>query len=367
MDPVFYKNLLRPILFRLDPEDAHHLIHSFARNGWLLWPLLKNGLDYKKDDLACDLFGHRLSNPIGLAAGFDKNGDLVECLNCFGFGFEELGSVTALAREGNPKPRLFRLEKDEAVINRLGLNCEGADAVAAKLAKSRFSLPVGLNIAKTNDPTIVGDLAVQDILNTFSKINSLPLAYVTINASCPNTEEGIVTEAAQMRTAFAEIQKVNSQQLPILVKLSPDSSRQLIEEMVEAASAGGLAGFVCGNTTTSRANLTTNAARINEIGNGGLSGPPVKTKALQLCEVVYSLKSPSQIIIGCGGVSSGQDAYDFVTAGASFVQMYTGLIYGGPGLPLLINQQLAAILKRNTQTLQQAVGANHPPSAIKRG
>src|ERR1700722_1677332 len=140
MDPVFYKNILRPILFRLDPEDAHHLIHSFARSSRVVWPLLKNGLEYQKDDLACDLFGHRLSNPVGLAAGFDKNGDLVECLNCFGFGFEELGSVTALAREGNPKPRLFRLEKDEAVINRLGLNGEGADAVAAKLAKSRFSL-----------------------------------------------------------------------------------------------------------------------------------------------------------------------------------------------------------------------------------
>ncbi len=366
MDPALYKMFLRPILFRLDAEEAHHLLHSFARRNKHLWPLAGLTLTYKATDLVCDLFGHQLSNPVGLAAGFDKNGDLVDFLGHAGFGFEELGSVTAIAREGNAKPRLFRLEEDEAVINRLGLNGEGVEVVAKKLAQKRFSLPLGLNIAKTNDPSITGDAAVADILSTFNQIKSLPLAYVTINASCPNTEEGIVTESLHMRNVFAEIRKVNSKQLPILVKLSPDSSHQLIAEMVEAASASGLQGFVCGNTTTGRDNLKSETRKIDEIGAGGLSGRPVKAKALRLCETVYELKQPQQIIIGCGGVASGQDAYDLIIAGASLIQVYTGLVFEGPGLPLAINQQLSAILKRNGQTLQQAIGAKYSTTASQR-
>ncbi len=307
--------------------------------------------------MSCNLFGKSLHNPVGLAAGFDKNGDLAEFLNYLGFGFAEIGSVTAISKEGNPKPRLFRLERDGAVINRMGLNGEGADAIAAKLEHAKFGLPLGLNIAKTNDPNIVGDGAVKDILYTFDKIKSLPLTYVTINASCPNTKEGIVTEASHMRTVFTEVGKLNSGRLPILVKLSPDSSPELVAEMVEAASACGLSGFVCGNTSTGRENLSTDSAAITAIGLGGLSGKPLKNKALQLCRLVHSLKKSSQIIIGCGGIFSGQDAYQFISAGASFLQIYTGLVYEGPGLPLLINQELSAILHQNGQSLHEAIGA----------
>ncbi len=355
MNPSIYKSLIRPILFRLDAEQAHLFVHGLASR---CRPLLSiAGKGYDGDDLHCDLFGHNLSNPVGLAAGFDKNGDLVEVLRDIGFGFAEIGSVTALAKEGNPKPRLFRLQKDAAIINRMGLNGEGADRIAEKLERSKFSIPIGVNIAKTNDPAISGDAAVKDMVYTFSKVSNLPLAYVTINASCPNTQEGIVTEAAHMRTVFTEVQKLNTRQLPIMVKLSPDSSQSLLEEMVEAASACGLSGFVCGNTSTSRENLTTDSATLQALGNGGLSGAPLKSKALRICQIVYPLKKPAQIIIGCGGVSSGMDVYDFLTAGASFVQLYTALVYEGPGLPLLICQQLSQILRQNGQTLQQAVGS----------
>ncbi len=359
LSPAFYKQFIRPTLFRQDPEQAHLAIHKSIAMCRPLWPMFGKNFVYTESDLSCELFGQKLSNPVGLAAGFDKNGDLTEFLNYLGFGFAEIGSVTALSSEGNQIPRLFRLESDNAIINRMGLNGEGADAIAAKLEHAKFGLPLGLNIAKTNAPNITGDAAVKDILYTFNKIKSLPLTYVTINASCPNTKEGIVTEASHMRTVFTEVAKLNSGRLPILVKLSPDSSPDLVGEMVEAASACGLSGFVCGNTSTGRDNLSTDSATVAAIGLGGLSGRPLKNKALQLCQRVHSLKKRGQIIIGCGGISSGQDAYDFIAAGASFLQIYTGLVYEGPGLPLVINEQLAEILQQNGLSLTEAIGAGH--------
>lgn len=362
MSESFYKNIIRPIFFRMDPEEAHLLVHDLMRQFRPLLPMIS--LTYKDSDLGCDLLGHQVSNPLGLAAGFDKNGDLAEVLKQLGFGYGEIGSVTALAKQGNPKPRLFRLEKDNAIINRMGLNGQGADAIAKKLSKSRFSTPLGLNIAKTNDPSIVGDAAVADIVYTFNKIRSLPLAYVTINASCPNTKEGIVTESAHMRVVFEEVQKCNTNRLPILVKLSPDSDQQLVEDLVETASACSLAGFVCGNTSTGRDNLTTAAKRIEEIGHGGLSGAPLKSKALILCESVFSLKEKSQIVIGCGGISSGQDAFEFIAAGASFIQIYSGLVFRGPSLPKMICQELSTILKQQGLSLVEAVGSKYQSKAV---
>ncbi len=360
-----YKSAIRPFLFRQDPEQAHHAAHKAARDFKAFLPAFKAAFVYSGDDLASQLFGANASNPVGLAAGFDKNGDLVDIINHLGFGFSEVGSVTALAKDGNPKPRLFRLEKDEAVINRMGLNGEGADAVASKLAKNQFKLPVGLNIAKTNDPSITGDAAVKDIVYTFNKIKSLPLTYVTINASCPNTKEGIVSEAAFMKEVLAEVASANVAQLPILLKLSPDSSDELLQQMVETAISCKLSGFVLGNTTTTRDNLKTDKARLAEIGNGGLSGPPLKTKALKLCRTVFSLKQPSQIIIGCGGINSGDVAYEFIAAGASFLQLYTGLVFEGPSLPMEINKRLSEILKQRGQTLKEAIGSGLRTPAIK--
>jgi dihydroorotate dehydrogenase len=362
---IIYTSAVRSILFWKDPEQTHLAAHKAARNFKVLLPAFKAALVYRNDDLLCDLFGTTVSNPLGLAAGFDKNGDLVDIVQHVGFGFAEVGSVTALSKEGNPKPRLFRLESDEAVINRMGLNGEGADAVAAKLARSSFGLPTGLNIAKTNDPSITGDAAVQDILFTFNRIKSLPLTYVTINVSCPNTKEGVVSEAAFINTVLAEVQNDNTAQLPILLKLSPDSTEDLLEQMVDTAAACKISGFVCGNTSTGRENLKTDSARIQAIGAGGLSGPPLRAKALKLCKTVHALKQPSQIIIGCGGINSGDVAYDFIASGASFLQLYTGLVYEGPSLPMEICKRLSAILKERGQTLKEAVGSGQHAPAIK--
>ncbi len=345
-----YKTLIRPLLFQMDPEQAHVLVHWLLKKFGKIAPLVGGGsYSYLGTDLSCDLFGHSLSNPIGLAAGFDKNGELVEVLGGMGFGFAEIGSVCARATKGNPKPRLFRLPEDEAAINRLGLNGHGADVVAERLQNARFSLPIGLNIAKTNDPAIAGDAAVADMIYTFNKIRSLPVTYVTVNASCPNTKEGIVSEGEHMRLLMSELQKFNSTKIPILVKLSPDSTSEFIESIVDAAATFKIAGFVCGNTTVSRDLLKTSVEEISKIGAGGLSGVPLKEKALQLCRTVAGKKKDWQVIIGCGGIFTGKDAFDFITAGASFLEVYTGLIYRGPELPRLICQELSDILKEKSK------------------
>jgi len=353
----FYKKYIRPLLFSLDSETAHGLAHEAGHLAAPLFPLLSGEFKYSRHDLAVNLAGVLLSNPVGLAAGFDKNGFLTSMLGNIGFGFAEIGSVTGKPSSGNPKPRLFRLLEDDGLINRLGLNGDGADAVAQRLKGSRLSLPVGINIAKTNDPNIKGDLAVEDILHSFRAVKDLPAIYVTINASCPNTKEGILEEKKQFATIFSEMQKLNTRQLPIFVKLSPDSSEELLNDMVEEASINNLAGCVCGNTTTTRNSLKTHADTIAKIGMGGMSGRPLKALGLSLCRRIFKLKQDNQTIIGVGGIFSGQDAFDYIVAGATAIEIYTGLIYEGPTLPKRICEDLSQLLKSHGLTLAQAIGS----------
>jgi dihydroorotate dehydrogenase len=344
MIEAMYKSLIRPALFKMDPERAHDLAHKVAP----LLSLIPLRFEYAAPNLATTLSGVQLKNPVGMAAGFDKNGNLVELSDRLGFGFVEIGSVCAQATPGNPKPRLFRLPEDEAVINRLGLNGEGAEAVAARLTGKKFALPTGLNIAKTNLPEIQGDKAIADVLTTFDFVKNLPLAYVAFNASCPNTHEGIINERQQLNDIMGEVQKRNSRDLPIFIKMSPDSSDELIEDIVEVARLHKLAGFICGNTTLSRDGLNTDAARIAQIGNGGMSGRPLKPRALSLCERVAKSKLSTQQIIACGGIASGSDALDFLSVGATAVQLYTGLVYHGPTLVARINRQLSTLLSQES-------------------
>lgn len=340
-----YEQILRPLLFNLDSEDAHNFTQRIAKLLSPALPLVSGAYTYQDTDLACDLFETRLKNPIGLAAGFDKNGKLVSILGQVGFGFAEIGSVCAKPCAGNPKPRLFRLPADQALINRLGLNGEGVEAIFHRLSQSKLSLPIGINIAKTNDPQIKGDGAIEDILTTFKTVQALPLVYIAINASCPNTKEGIVDEVKFLDTLFAEAQKLNAKNLPVLVKLSPDSTDSFVEEVVRIASGHNLKGFICGNTSTRRDILLTPAKTVENIGMGGLSGAPLKALNLILCRKVAKLKDAEQIVIACGGINSGQDVYDYKLAGASFFQLYTGLVYHGPQLVKQINQELSELLR----------------------
>ncbi len=338
-----YSQYLRNLLFSLDPECAHELVCGLLANfGFLAGAF---SLSYKRDDLACNLFGHKLNNPIGLAAGFDKNGHLPYMLSHLGFGFAEIGSITGYANKGNAKPRIFRLPEYKALINRIGLANDGADIIAKRLEDSTFSLPIGINIAKTNDKSIVGKMAIKDVLYSFDKIKNLPIAYVAINASCPNTQEGIIEATKELEEILYGISLSNSRQLPILLKLSPDSSYDVLQKLVDSSLKYRVSGYICGNTSKTRIGLPAN--QINKIGQGGLSGQPLKPLALDLCRKVNKLKDANQIIIGLGGISTGADAFDFIAAGASFVQIYTSIIYEGPNIVHKINEELSEILKCN--------------------
>lgn len=354
-----YEQLIRPLLFLQDPERMHEFTHKLLveRPGVLNLFGLNEGkyqgpnqtLDLNANPLQTSLFGHLLKNPIGLAAGFDKNGSLLPVLPAFGFGFAEIGSVCAKPHAGNPRPRLFRLPDDKALINRLGLNGQGVDCVVERLKNVSTSIPIGINIAKTNDPNITGDKAVEDLCETFSKIQDLGLCYVTINASCPNTKEGCVKEVDHLQVLFKELKARNRRQFPLLLKLSPDSADSFLEGAIAEAVDAGLQGFVCGNTTTSRNNLLTKPERIANIGQGGLSGAPLKLKNLDLLKRVKNLKAPEQILIGVGGVFTGADAFEYLSAGASAVQLYSAMVYRGPKTIRFICRELEPLITSSSR------------------
>ncbi len=352
----FYRSFIRPLLFRFDPEQSHYLAHEVIAKYLPLIASFAKKFIYQRDDLQTVFFGKTLSNPIGLAAGFDKNGDLVHALKYLGFGYAEIGSISAQSHEGNPEPRLWRLPADNALINWLGLNSEGAITIAEKLATSKFSLPVGINIVKSNKPDIKSDTAVEDLLFTFRTIRHLPILYVVVNISCVNTPDGILQETNILASFLESIDRENPNKLPILIKLSEDGNDELIEKIVEIGKQFSIAGYICGNTSRQRPPLKTEKHIVDGIENGGLSGPPIKQLVLPLCRKVYQLKTPDQIIISNGGIANGQDAYDYIRAGSSLVQLYTALVYEGPSLVRNICEELSSLLRRDNLTLSQAVG-----------
>lgn len=354
-----YRSFIRPLLFGIDPEQAHNLAHqAIGKYIPLLAPLTKR-FCYEQKDLELEIFGRRLNNPVGLAAGFDKNGALVHALKYLGFGFAEVGSISAQAHQGNPKPRLWRLPKDNALINWMGLNSDGAVRVSERLAKSNFSLPVALNLVKSNKPEIKNDAAVEDLLFTFRAIRYLPALYVVINISCVNTPDGILQETKMLADFLAALKEENANKLPVLVKVSEDGSDELIAQIVSIGKQFDVAGFVCGNTSRQRPAMITERAILDDIKNGGLSGPPIKNLVLPLCRKVYQWKEPHQVIIANGGISNGQDAYDYIRAGASLVELYTALIYEGPSVVRKICEELSVLLKRDGLSLRQAIGADN--------
>ena len=327
---MIYNRILKPLLFTLDPEQAHQLVCALLPVFVGVIPTNFNPFIYKSPRLKTNFLGKSLDSPLGLAAGFDKNGKYINALAKLGFSFLEVGSVQAIATGGNPRPRLFRLLEDQALINRLGLNGEGADAVAQRLADFKCPVPVGINISKTNDPRLVGDAAIEDVLYSFKVLAPLPIAYITINVSCPNTEQGRLQEAKESAQILEEVQKVNIRRLPILVKLSPDAPEGMLELIIGSAIKNGINGYVCGNTTVRRDILTTAPDTVSRIGAGGVSGRPLKALALELIRRVCRLKDPQQTVVGVGGVLNGQDVLDFLSAGATVVQAYTGFVYRGP-------------------------------------
>jgi dihydroorotate dehydrogenase len=364
--------LLRPLFFALDPERAHHLalgalalLQTLRLSSGHAFPPVKPLTDRR---LAQDLWGLHFSNPIGLAAGYDKNARVPLVWSALGFGFAELGTITARPQAGNPRPRIFRLEKDRALLNRLGFNNEGAEAIAARLTHllppSRpHAIPLGFNLGKSR--VVPLDEAVADYQLSFTRL--FPFAdYFVINVSSPNTPElrrlqeterlGQLLEALLAQNRLLALEKGVTPR-PILVKIAPDLDPEATCEVARTAMVIGAAGLVATNTTLCRPPLRSllGRAAINE--EGGLSGQPLTKRATEVIRVLFRATEGRLPIVGVGGVFSAEDAYEKIRAGASLVQVYTGLVYEGPFLPRHMVRGLLRLLARDGfDHLSQAIG-----------
>ncbi|MFB6173980.1 MAG: quinone-dependent dihydroorotate dehydrogenase [Halobacteriales archaeon] len=343
---------VRPALFTLPAETAHGIAKAglAAIQGTPLEGALAAHYAVRDDRLAVDAFGRRFPNPVGVAAGFDKNGRIPSALAGLGFGHVEIGGVTAEAQPGNPRPRLFRLPGDRALINRMGFNNEGADAVAAHLAATAPGVPLGVNIGKSKSTPI--ERAEEDYAYTYERLAEHGDFFV-VNVSSPNTP-GLreLQHREPLERILAALQDAGAE--PLLVKLSPDLSRGAVEDAIDLARERGLDGLVAANTTTERPDGLSDPDREEE---GGLSGAPLAGRATDL--VRFVAERTECPVIGVGGVFTAEDAYRKIRAGASLVQLYTGLVYRGPSIAKRINRGLLALLERDGfGSVGDAVGAN---------
>ena len=332
-----YKSLVKPLLFHLDAERAHHVVFDNLRRAARVpgtKTLMRALYDYQNPNLAREVFGLKFSNPVGLAAGFDKNAALTDELATLGFSFVEIGTVTPRPQPGNPAPRLFRLPQDEALLNRMGFNNDGASVVAARLARRRNrQLIIGGNIGKNKVTPNVE--AWKDYEICFKELHTY-VDYFVVNVSSPNTP-GLreLQEKESLRKILSHLQTINASQQkpkPLLLKIAPDLTLAQIDDVIDLSLEIKLDGLVAANTTISRSGLTTHDSRLTTISAGGLSGLPLKNKSTEIVRYIYQ-KTKGQIpIVASGGVFTGEDAKEKLEAGASLVQVWTGLIYEGPGI-----------------------------------
>ncbi|MDT7543051.1 MAG: dihydroorotate dehydrogenase [Acidobacteriota bacterium] len=358
---MLYRTLLRPALFRLDPDAAHEFaLHTLARS---LGTETARRIVARRFARATfgelRRFGLMFKNPVGVAAGFDKNGRVVRQLCALGFGCVEVGTVTHLPQTGNARPRLFRLPKDRALINRQGFNNEGASALAARFAREGHPACVlGVNIGKSR-AVEVSD-AIPDYLASFEAVRA-HADYVAVNVSSPNTP-GLreLQRADALSSLLGAIQQRNRESgrvVPLLVKLAPDLEEGQLELIVDVARRASVDGIVATNTTTSRANLSTSTGEVEACGEGGLSGAPLRERATKMIANLYRLARGELTIVGVGGVFTAEDAWEKICAGASLVQLYTGFIYQGFTVARDINEGLHSILEREGfKSLDDAVG-----------
>jgi dihydroorotate dehydrogenase len=351
---------LRPFLFAVDSERAHHLAIDALKVLQATMPSLSPPSDAR---LSQRLWGLHFPNPVGLAAGYDKNAAVPLAWPALGFGFAELGTITAKAQPGNPKPRIFRLEQDAALINRMGFNNDGAAAVAQRLTyvlplNRSHPIPLGFNLGKSK-VTLLGE-AADDYLESLERL--FPFAdYLVVNVSSPNTPElrklqepdrlGRLLDTLQVRNQQLSTQ-ANRPSKPLLVKIAPDLTDAEVVEVARVALAVGVSGLIATNTTLARSGLR---SAINE--EGGLSGKPLATRATEVLRILFRTVEGKIPLIGVGGIFSAEDAYARIRAGASLVQLYTGLIYEGPLLPRRIVNGLSRLLTRDgLPHLHNAVG-----------
>ncbi|TYP92774.1 dihydroorotate oxidase A [Fodinibius salinus] len=355
---MIYNSLLKPLLFQLDAEYAHTLTHRFAKaasQNSLLGQLAKGIYDYQAPELEQQIWGLSFRNPIGLAAGFDKNGDIPEIMEALGFGFVEIGSITQQPSTGNPKPRAFRLPKDRALINRMGLNNDGTQTIIKRLKNKNLSIPLGINIAKTHDSNIMGEAGIKDYVYSFTKAKEIA-DYITINISCPNTTEGKTFEDPEVLAKLLSALSIreDARTVPTVVKFSSDLTKPQLMELLDICEQHRIHGYMACNTSSSRDDLSTNRSTLRQIGRGGLSGRPLASKSVAMISWISKATNGQKPIIGVGGIDSFDTALKMLKAGADLLQVYTGLIYEGPSLVKSINKKLANhIRERNISSIHQ--------------
>ncbi|MDG2343842.1 MAG: quinone-dependent dihydroorotate dehydrogenase [Flavobacteriales bacterium] len=337
-----YKLIVRPLLFCFDAEKIHYFSLNFLKLILIIYPIRKIVHKiYSSDDkkLERELFGIRFPNPVGLAAGFDKNGKYIKELSSFGFGFIEIGTITPKSQPGNPKKRLFRLIEDQAIINRMGINNDGNQLCIERLKKVNKNIVIGGNIGKNT--TTKNEDSVKDFLDNFKVLHDY-VDYFVINVSCPNVnhfkelqDRAFLEELLPLLHQFNEDKGVKK---PILLKIAPDLNKSQLDETIEIVNALKIDGLVATNTTTKRDNLKVSTKGLEAIGNGGLSGLPLKDKSTMVIKYISEKSNKSIPIIGVGGIMTAEDAIEKINAGASLVQIYTGFIYSGPSLIKEINR-----------------------------
>nr|WP_299033950.1 quinone-dependent dihydroorotate dehydrogenase [uncultured Tenacibaculum sp.] len=341
-----YKLLIRPIFFLFDPEKIHHFTFSLVK--FLskipgMSSIFRGMYQVNDKKLERNLFGLTFKNPVGLAAGFDKNAVLYNELANFGFGFVEIGTVTPKDQVGNPKKRLFRLKDDKGIINRMGFNNEGLEAAIEQLKKNKGKIIIGGNIGKNTNTA--PENYTEDYVACFKGLHPY-VDYFVLNVSCPNVSSHAKLEDADyLKELITEVQKLNNaeaQQKPILLKIAPDLNNQQLDEIIELVAETKIDGVIASNTSVNRDNLKASKERLQEIGNGGLSGQPVKERSTKVIQYLADNSKKAFPIIGVGGIHSEKDALEKLKAGADLVQIYTGFIYEGPSLVKRINKAILA-------------------------
>ncbi|SFQ41673.1 quinone-dependent dihydroorotate dehydrogenase [Hymenobacter arizonensis] len=342
-----YKALVKPALFNIDAERAHHLVFDNLRRAASVpgaKAVLRGLYNFQHPSLEREVFGLKFPNPVGLAAGFDKNAALTDELATLGFGFVEIGTVTPRPQSGNPQPRLFRLPQDEALVNRMGFNNDGAAVVAARLAQRKNrQLIIGGNIGKNKDTP--NERAAEDYVACFEALAE-EVDYFVVNVSSPNTPN--LRQLQEKKPLIELLQQVQERNLsratprPLLLKIAPDLTDSQLDDILEIARETKLSGLVGTNTTISRDNLQTDAAHVTSLGAGGLSGRPLRARATEVIRYLHQRSDGALPIIGAGGIHSAADAQEKLAAGASLVQLYTGFIYEGPALVSQINKALVS-------------------------
>lgn len=356
----FYRLLLKPILFTIDPEKIHDkalVLGNFFGSKKCFRKLTKICFYYKNKSLEQNILGINFKNPVGLAAGFDKNGKLINIVKELGFGFTEIGSVTGEQCPGNPKPRLWRLPKSKSLAVYYGLANEGAETIAKRAQESFRNLPIGLNIAKTNhEATNEIEAGIKDYLKAWQAVEKTA-DYITINISCPNTFGGQpFIDPNLLERLLSSIGRINYGR-KVFVKLSPDINDNQLDNILGVIDRHKISGIICSNLTHDHSRIDNTEKNIKT--NGGLSGKVLEDLSNDLLKKVYLKTNGRYVLIGCGGIFTAQDAYKKIRLGASLVELITGMIYEGPQLIGTINRGLVKLLKKDGfNNITEAIGAD---------